>query len=259
MKWEDMSRDVNRVAEGAQLDHPIDWWYYNAILSSPGNPVDGWAFITIYTIFPRQVNESVTALLVPPSAEPINLSRTGIPPGGIKVSEKGCDVAWENSWCRGAYPNWNVHFEGKVEKQSYQVDLDSTADVSSLFLRYDFEPSFFNHFVVLRHLAKGTVTLGNETYPVTGYGYYEHVYGVFDFMASRGWYWHCVPATDKDRLAINMGLLLDSNYDFPVKLLAFTADGKNFHHFDKIEFSVLEEKEYLGQKYPFKFRMDEPR
>ena len=259
MKWKDMLPNINRVDEGAQPDYPIDWWYYNDILSSPGNPVDGWAFIVIYTIFPRNVSESVTALLVRPDANPINLSQTGLSPGDIKTSVEGCDVSCGKNWYRGAYPNWKTHFEGKDDKQSYQIDLEATADVSSLFLRVDFDPSFWNQFVVYHHLSKGTLTVGNKTYPVTGYGYNEHVYGVFDFKASRGWHWFCVPETEKDQLVANMRFKINSKYEFPDRNFTFTVDGKNFGYFEDVKFKMLEEKEYKGQKYPSKFHMEEKR
>lgn len=247
----------NRIDEGAQLDHPVEWWYVNAILSSPGTPADGWGFINIYDIFPRGRRENFQAILVRPAGEPLDLSAHGITPGSIKTSEAGVNVSWGKSWYRGNYPQWEMYFERELDGLIYRLHLELKADVAPLFLNIPIDPSFLRHFVVLRHRAEGTITIGQDIFSVTAVGYLEHVYGVFNPLSSRGWYWYCVPATERDNLAINMGIMLDQDINPSFRAFYFTPDGSRYYGFDNFTFEVLEEDTFQEVAYPKKFRLTE--
>ncbi|MDD5225490.1 MAG: hypothetical protein PHE84_16025 [bacterium] len=251
-----VERHIGLMDEGGHPNEPIEWWYYNTIISAPGTPIDGWVAVTILTSF-RNVLETVHGLLIPPAGETVDLSGYDLPSGSIKFSEEKVDVSWNKNWCRGLYPKWTVHYEGKHAGKGYKVDLELEADIDSNAYTYRFENNYLNHFVVFRNRTKGKVTIDKNAYPITGIGYYEHFYGFMNLLAMKGWHWYWCPVAGADRLAVNIGLGVMQDNTVPLCFLHFTPDGKNFYQLDQYDFRVLKDNEFNGIEYPGKFSIEQ--
>ncbi len=249
-------RYKGRVEEGAHRDEPVEWWYVNSILSAPDTPFDGWVFVTIFTSF-RNAAETVHGLLVPPEGEPVDLSGYRLSPGSITNSTEGVDVRWRNNFIKGHYPAWKVHFEGTYNDQSYQIDLDCESAVDGDSNTYRFENSYLHHFACLKTGTKGTITAGGNSYDTSGIGYYEHFWGFLDFSQARGWYWYWTPSTEKDSVAINVGLGVFRDGSIPLAFVIFTPDGKQYLNFENYQYKEIAHDEHGGVAFASKFSIEE--
>lgn len=249
-------RHPGLIDEGGHPDQPVEWWYYNTIISAPGTPVDGWVAVTILTSF-RNVIETVHGLLVPMDGETIDLSGYGLAPNSIKYSGKDVDVSWNKNRCRGKYPNWEVHFEGAYNNKNYGVDLDLTADMNSNAFTYKFDNTTLNHFVVFRNKTKGKITIDKNVYPVTGIGYYEHFYGFLDVMNASGWHWYWCPVGGPEKLVINLGLGVMRDNTVPISFLHCSTDGENLYQFEQYDFKAEKQGDIGGIKYPMVLRLEQ--
>lgn len=249
-------RHPGLIDEGGHPDQPIEWWYYNTIISAPGTPFDGWVAVTILTSF-RNVIETVHGLLVPPDGETIDLSAYDLAPNSIKYSEKNVDVTWNKNWCKGKYPKWDVHFEGTYKNKKYGVDLNLNADMDSNAFTYKFENTYLNHFVVFRNKTKGKITIDKNSYPFTGIGYYEHFAGFLDVMNASGWHWYWCPVAGPEKLIINLGLGVMRDGSVPTSFVHVSTDGKNLYQYEHYDFKAVKLNDCGGIKYPGVLRLEQ--
>lgn len=253
-----ITSQIGRIDEVAHPDEPVEWWYFNSVLSVPGSPIDGWAFVTIFTIF-RNIADNVHGLLIPPDGDPVDMSGYELTPGAISFNEKIMDVSWSGNSCHGKYPSYTVHFDGadKSTGKNYAVDLEIKCDISPGFFTYSFGNSKLNHFVVFRTKAAGKVTLNGILYDVNGIGYFEHFFGFLDLTASRGWYWYGSSGTIKHNMAVNIGMGVMRDNSMPCRFIQFSPEGKDIYSFENFDFQPMEEKDFDGVKYVSKFLIKE--
>ncbi len=251
--------DLKKIDEFAHKNELIEWWYFGGLLDKNETKLSEWTLITNF-VMARGFVDNLVCILVPPNEteSPIDLSGWRLKAGCIKASDKELNVICQtNNWVKGAYPEWHLYMERSKDGHTYLIDVNFKAEVDSNFRIYSIGKSRLGHFAVFRQHMTGTITIDNEKFPVSGGSYYEHMYGFIDPKSSRGWYWYCVPRTNKGDLSINIALGVSPTDEIFHKFVYFTEDGKNFGEFLNYNFEILETKSYQDITYPFKFRISE--
>ncbi len=250
---------LKKIDEFAHKNELIDWWYEGCLFDKCDHKLSDWTFISNFVVARGFVDNMVCILVPPDETEPaIDLSGWGLKAGCIKTSTKELNVTCQtNNWMTGGYPTWRLHLERSKEGHNYMIDLAFKAEVDSNFRRYEIEKSHLNHFACFRQLATGTIAIDDEILPVSGVAYYEMMSGFIDPKSSRGWYWYCVPQTNSGELAMNIALGVSPNDEIFHRFVYFTENGKHFGEFLHYDFEILEERDFQGIKYPFKFSIHE--
>ena len=110
------------------------------------------------------------------------------------ASEEHCDVELGNNWCKGRYPNWQLH----AEHDDVVVDLELVATVESWragsgAMYFDEALTVFNAHVVPapRAVVNGTIQVAGETIAIEdGHGYHDHNWGNAGIEGVlKAWHW----------------------------------------------------------------------
>lgn len=104
----------------------------------------------------------------------------------LQTDSETFDVHYDDSYMKGAYPTYHMHFHDPL----HDIEIDFTLDATSLphwvaqqvtngwlpmgvgFYRYGFIP---------KTSVSGTMKINGKTSGIQGDGYFEHVYGSFDY------------------------------------------------------------------------------
>ncbi|MEU2042240.1 hypothetical protein [Nocardia niwae] len=256
--------DSGVVGEAASAqEHPVEWWYANALLEAPGTPVDGLALVGVFSLFKGVIEEGRHLLISPHSGTFADFGTGPLKQGTIRADSTALDVRNGANYLRGAYPDYQLHVEGRASNGAdIQVTLSYTADVAPE--REGYIDSQLNHYVVYRSAVTGTVTIGSESYPVGGYGYVEHLYGTLGWLEPylgdpdppifvNGWNWYWSPTAGPDRVVVQAGGIITEGQ--PLPFVSVCADGETFTHFTTGRFEILEEREVEGVAYVHSFRL----
>lgn len=91
----------------------------------------------------------------------------------------------------------------------YSMSLDFTP-VKSLMLYYEVGRKdyhfggYIDYYCFPRNEVSGTLRIGDKTHQVTGYGYYEHAYGMIEPVIKTGWDWFQINLEDGTDMIIAM-------------------------------------------------------
>ena len=100
---------------------------------------------------------------------------------GALLHEKGdVDVRYEESWMKGRYPHYFVHFE----RGEFIINMRYTAVSPPKFVAEDISngilPMGFGYYIygiIPFCIVEGNISINGNTFPLSGKGYYEHVWG----------------------------------------------------------------------------------
>lgn len=100
---------------------------------------------------------------------------------GTLLHEKGIvDIQYRNSWMKGKYPDYFVHFESK----GFIVNMHYHAVSPPKFVADNISngilPMGLGYYVygfIPFCIVKGNISINGRTFPLQGKGYYEHVWG----------------------------------------------------------------------------------
>ncbi|AHH18351.1 hypothetical protein NONO_c35640 [Nocardia nova SH22a] len=256
--------DAGVVGEAASAgEHPVEWWYANALLEAPGTPVDGLALVGVFSLFKGVIEEGRHLLISPHAGTFADFGTGPLPTGTIRSSSTVLDVRNGASYVRGAYPNYELHLEGQATNgAAIEVSLSYVADIVPE--REGYIDSQLNHYVVYRSMISGTVAIGEDRYPVNGYGYFEHLFGTLGWLEPylgepdpptfvNGWNWYWSPTSGPDEVVVQAGGIITEGA--PLPFVSVSVDGRTFTHFTTGRFEVLEERMVDGVAYAHRFRL----
>jgi hypothetical protein len=255
------SRHDQQTVETASPDgEPIQWWYLNALISAPGTPVDGWGLISTFLRFGSAIEEGRFILI--PSEEgrtPLDFGTRRLPPGTLTDSTDSVDVRIRDNFIRGGYPHYELNVAGTTRDDvSCSAHLSYEAALDPEHLTHIDEQ--VKHVACYRLNGEGTVTIGDDVYPVTAVGFYERVYGSFGWEPGEttrhvdGWNWYWSPAAGPEGVAVEVWSFFVEGDEQPEVYVAVT-DGKDWHRFTSGTRSIVEQREIYGVPYPHKIRI----
>ncbi|MFI6571455.1 hypothetical protein [Nocardia fluminea] len=256
--------EAGAVGEAASAQaHPVEWWYANAVLDAPGTPLDGLALVGVFSLFKGVIEEGRHLLISPHAGTFADFGTGPLKSGTIRSSSTALDVRNGANYLRGEYPDYELHLEGQATNGAYiEVSLSYAADIAPE--REGYIDSQLNHYVVYRSTVSGTVAIGADRYPVSGHGYFEHLFGTLGWLEPylgepnppifvNGWNWYWSPAAGPDGVAVQAGGIITEGE--PLPFVSVSADGETFAHFTTGRFEVLEERMVDGVAYAHSFRL----
>jgi len=242
---------------------PTDWWYFNTKIDAPGTPLHGAMVIGVWLRFKGFIEEGRFQIVHPTDHALIGQFGTGpMPVGSIHADTDRLNVELGESHLRGGYPDYEVKFGGEPWDGGRRIDVELSFHAEQEPDRVAWLDRQLNHFVVYRHEARGTVTIGDDSYDVSGNGYYEHAYGDLGWAdptgvkhVATGWNWYWTPGGGPDNVTVQMAGITTAADPTAWALVSFTTDGKSYHHFPHVLVETLEEREYKGLKYAHRLRV----
>lgn len=241
---------------------PVEWWYANALIEAPGTPVDGLAVVGIFSKFDGLVEEGRHLLLSRDGGLVADFGTGPLAKGTITGSTERLEVRNGENSLAGAYPHYELHLAGDSELGRVEVDLAYTADAAPE--REGYVSDQFKHWVIYRNKAVGSVKIAGESYPVTGLGYLEHLFGTLGWLEPylgdprppvfiNGWNWYWSPSAGPSGVAVQAGGFITDGA--PTAFASLSTDGENFVHFTDGAFTILETRTYEGVEYVHSFRL----
>ncbi len=101
----------------------------------------------------------------------------------INVFKRGkyeVNLSYRDSWMRGAYPYYRVHFENK----GIIIDMNIRAIGPPVFVAGDILPigmGYCKYLFIPKCKVNGEIFINNETEKFEGIGYFEHVWGNWSY------------------------------------------------------------------------------
>ncbi len=236
-------------------------WYYVGVIFNEGKFAN-WALVCTF-LTTRGIREYNSLWLFPPDEEnAIDIGYMDLKPRSLKASKKKVDIRFQNNFLKGMYPNYHLYFEDANKK--YIIDLKLKGDTEPKWVTQNGEKviraksSYLYDYFIPRILVNGTITVNDTPYPVQGDGYYEHVRGLVDPFATKGWLWVGIPRAEgrEKNLCINIGTSYNLDESPQEQMIYFTENGKDygtFHNGYTIE--NLEMAQVQGINYPTKLRL----
>ncbi|NKY30574.1 hypothetical protein [Nocardia gamkensis] len=256
--------DAGVVGEAADTwEHPVEWWYANALLEAPGTPLDGLALVGVFSLFKGVIEEGRHLLISPHAGIFADFGTGPLRPGTISSSCTALDVRNGPNYLRGAYPDLELHLEGQATNgANIEVDLVYSADIAPE--REGYIDSQLNHYVVYRSTISGTVAIGGDKYPVHGHGYFEHLFGTLGWLEPylgdpdppvfvNGWNWYWSPVAGPEGIVVQAGGIITEGE--PLPFVSISVDGATFTQFTTGRFEVLEKRTVEGVAYVHRFRL----
>ncbi len=252
------STDTQELA--SPIREQMEWWYANILIDAPGTPIDGYLLLGAFMRFDG-VTEEGRYWLVSPETGMVADFGTGrqAPGSAMRASEEKVDVSNGPSYFRGGYPSYELHIEGEADGTPHSATLTYEADVAPEQSKYI--DGQLKHFAVYRMKVAGSISIGEDTYEVTGLGYYEHLYGTMAWFPSdddtarliEGWSWYWSPDAGPDDVTVEIGGFIVEGEREP--FLSLCADGQNPVMFASGDMETLEEREHSdGVDYPHQLR-----
>lgn len=238
---------------------PVEWWYMNGLLEAPGTPIDGWALVMSLPRFGTAIEEG-RFLLIPAEkgAKTLDFGTRRLTAGTIKASAEELDVQIGEHYLRGGYPSYEIGISGQAGDTYCAAELSYEAELAPEKLTH--LDGQLNHLVCYRLRAKGTVTVGDETYPVEAVGFYERVYGSLGWEPGEttlhvdGWNWYWSPFAGPDQLAVEVWSFSVAGDNQPAPYISI-EDGDGWLHFKSGQLTTVEERDIHGIPYPHKIRI----
>jgi hypothetical protein len=105
----------------------------------------------------------------------------------VSINEQGSiKTAFHSSYLTGRYPTYTMRYENVDQKMMLELDYQAqafphwiTQDITGGYLPMGL--GFYRYGFIPRNTIQGTLTMMEESFPVNGIGYYEHVWGDFSY------------------------------------------------------------------------------
>lgn len=250
-----MTSAISDIA--VDTDQAIRWWYFNLLIDAPDTPLHEHLLVLAFTKFRSAVEQGRFLLISPTAGTLANFSTPSVREGAMSWSCDDVEVNIGDSTIRGGYPGYEVHATGMCEGAEYRIDLSYTADLEPERLTH-FDGQL-KHFVVYRMLGRGTVVIGDKTWPVTGIGFYEHLYGDLGWERlegvagarprfAKGWDWYSSPKLG-DGLAFEFWAFIAEDEPQPAPFVSVALPSGEFVHFDQVSVAAERQGNADGIEY----------
>ncbi|KYK20804.1 hypothetical protein AYK25_08575 [Thermoplasmatales archaeon SM1-50] len=125
------------------------------------------------TLFDQDTNTQYTSYIRTPGAR-------------LQSSSKTFDVHHGDSYMKGSYPNYQMHFHDP--DHDIEIDFTSHADSFPHWVAQDITHGwlpmgigFYRYGFIPKTLISGTMKIKGESFTIQGDGFFEHVWGSFDY------------------------------------------------------------------------------
>ena len=104
----------------------------------------------------------------------------------LKTSNNGFFIKYQESFMKGSYPNYKMKFTDPLN--NINLDLKYTAISNPYWVAKQITDGwlpwglgYFRYGFIPNNKIKGTFTVDNKTFKISGNGYFEHIWGDFSF------------------------------------------------------------------------------
>lgn len=104
----------------------------------------------------------------------------------LKSIKDRFDVSYNESFMRGAFPNYSIYI--RDQKNDIEIDLNFLAEAYPHWIAQDITKGwlpmglgYFKYGFVPKNKISGTMKIKEKTYSLEGKGYFEHIWGDFDY------------------------------------------------------------------------------
>lgn len=260
-------------------DYKIEWWYYTGNLETSTGRRFGYQLTFFRTgITPQVGNPSRWAVR---DLYMVHFCISDLEQKSFHSFEKlnRAGIGWagaETDFYRVWNEDWQAQLEGKdhlikADNGDYQLDLRLSSDKPEVIhgengiSQKGALAGNASHYVSLTRLrSTGTVTVGGETFAVTGLSWMDHEFGTSFLEESQtGWDWFSIQLDDNRELMMFQIRRADGSIDPRSSGTLIEADGRTIH----IPFGEFALKptgktwhsEASGATYPIEWSIELPR
>lgn len=175
-----------------------EWWYFNVFFNGPGSDLQDWSMIISFNKMAFNdirflKRDNMFIVLYDNKGTNYEFNILNQRRGTMTYSGPGVDVAFENCWAKGVYPEWEVHAENP--SKNFFADFKYTADFMPVWvegrspnLPRSGEDS--GDYYIPRCHVEGTILWDGKEYTVYGVGYHDHVWeSNIPRFVTKGWDW----------------------------------------------------------------------
>lgn len=237
--------------EGRYYSPKMQWWCAHAELTTESGR--DWSFYFWPAL--GSLDEAWIAALYDDD-HMIDLTQLHLPLGTLRTARDGVDVAFEQQYIRGTYPNYEIVVEGGPSDERTRLELRMTATMPAFEALPNLRGITWHY--VPQFETEGTLTCNGVTERVTGAGYLERRRGRFWAPGIKLGIWESVP-TSAGGVSVPLFYKVWRDDDTPqLQTLAFTVDGKNLVDLGDVEVEILETAQLPGAEevdHPMRFRI----
>jgi predicted secreted hydrolase len=260
-------------------DYKIEWWYYTGNLETSTGRRFGYQLTFFRTgITPQVTNPSRWAVR---DLYMVHFCISDIERKTFHSFEKlnRAGIGWagaETDFYRVWNENWQAQLDGKehlikADNGEYQLDLRLSSDKSEVIhgengiSQKGALAGNASHYVSLTRLrSTGNITVGGETFAVTGLSWMDHEFGTSFLEESQtGWDWFSVQLNDNRELMMFQIRRADGSIDSRSSGTLIEADGRAIHipfgEFSLKPTGARWRSEASGATYPVEWLIDLPR
>jgi predicted secreted hydrolase len=260
-------------------DYKIEWWYYTGNLETSTGRRFGYQLTFFRTgITPQVGNPSRWAVR---DLYMVHFCISDIEQKAFHSFEKlnRAGIGWagaESDFYRVWNESWQAQLEGKehllkADNGDYQLDLRLSTDKSEVIhgengiSQKGALAGNASHYVSLTRLrSTGNITVGGETFAVTGLSWMDHEFGTSFLEENQtGWDWFSIQLDDNRELMMFQIRHADGSIDSRSSGTLIEADGRAIHipfgEFNLKPTGVNWRSEASGATYPIEWLIELPR
>jgi predicted secreted hydrolase len=260
-------------------DYKIEWWYYTGNLETSTGRRFGYQLTFFRTgITPQVGNPSRWAVR---DLYMVHFCISDIERKAFHSFEKlnRAGIGWagaESDFYRVWNESWQAQLEGKehllkADNGDYQLDLRLSTDKSEVIhgengiSQKGALAGNASHYVSLTRLrSTGNITVGGETFAVTGLSWMDHEFGTSFLEENQtGWDWFSIQLDDNRELMMFQIRHADGSIDSRSSGTLIEADGRAIHipfgEFNLKPTGVNWRSEASGATYPIEWLIELPR
>lgn len=244
--------ELTSTIEGRYYSPKMQWWCVHAHFTDDTGK--DWAFYFWPAL--GSLDEAWIATLYV-GDEVIDLTQLKLPLGSLRAEREGVDVAFDDQFIRGSYPNYEIYVSGEHQGESVSLRLRMSATMPAFEALPDLRGITWHY--VPQFTVAGTVTRAGRASDVAGTGYLERRRGRFWAPGISRGIWESVPAASTGGLSVPLFYKVwRDDGSVQLQTLTFTVDGKRLVDFGEVEVDILETANLPGFSdidHPMRFRL----
>jgi hypothetical protein len=171
-----------------EKSHPsssIEWWCAETFFTTIENNKN-WSLKAVITQWPKEKKSKCNITIFDKNSDKQYICLSYNPTQNLCSDKNGFNIKYENSYIKGAFPNYEMFFEDK--KNDIEIHIKYQANVSPHWIAQEITNGnipmglgFYKYGFIPKCEISGKMIIKDQTFTIKGIGYFEHVWGNLSF------------------------------------------------------------------------------